>query len=377
MVCVGSSTISPGALVYHEVDVSKKSVTKKNQKFTGMQGIPSENVAAILQQNGVDYWIAIPGRSYKSGTPSYINTWALTEDGVSNTPVTTPFNHVFGGAGESGYFKLSPDGTHFVIPTFNDGNFIYGDFDSSTGQASNIKTEVFFSSYAYGAEFTPDGSILYVNTAHALHAFKTEELYSDLSFNSVPIRTIALKAQGESALVLDPFGKKIYMNRGTSYPGQNIRIIDNIEDFDNFKIYEASLLASGTEGRAGLPSFPASFFTPRLDIRNLSCTGNDLNYNVEISMAGSAADLPVKLVWNFGDGTPTVDQAISASETKYSQAHNYAAKGTYIITITPYRSNGTALKVIKTPVKVEDCDIKTNRMIRIDMQNTVTKQINR
>ena len=94
-------------------------------------------------------------------------------------------------------------------------------------------------------------------------------------------------------------------------------------------------------------------------------------------MVGPSADLPTRLEWDFGDGSAKVNQSIVSGNTIYKQTHNYTSTGKYSISITPYRADGVALSKTTIPANVIDCVFKTNRMIRIDLQNTATKEANR
>lgn len=94
-------------------------------------------------------------------------------------------------------------------------------------------------------------------------------------------------------------------------------------------------------------------------------------------MTGLAIDLPVSLLWDFGDGSTAVSQPIVSGTIVYEQSHTYSTTGQYTVSITPYKSDGTAMSKTTLPANVVECVFKTNRMIRQDMLNSATKTANR
>lgn len=350
---------------------------QKNIPFVGAQGVVGESVTSVRHPNGKDYWILAMGRQ-KTG-PSYINAWLFTSSGgVSSTPVVTSFPYGVDPYNASGYFKISPDGNHFVWSTFTpDNRFFYGDFNSTTAVFSNIKVKTGFDQ-PYGVEFSPDQELVYLSTKTGLYVYVADELFTASDPSTVTQKLYPLTDTQTSALQQGP-DKRIYWILASSPTSSNtsIRVIDNPNDFNNLRIYQTSttgFFASGTYTGVGLPSFSASWFTVEAIEKSFLCVGNSSKFTVILDMGGSASDLPVRLEWDFGDGSPIVQQTIVAGTSVYTQSHAYAVAGKYTVTVTPYNVNNTALPTVTLPANVVDCVFQTNRMIRVDLLNTVQQK---
>ena len=385
-----SMTLGPD-FFYTIINSTTGAVIKEVTRMPNPAGLP-QSVYVVRHANGADYWIVATGIELYNGTHIYMNAWLLTKDGISNTPVVSDMGVPPGGFSTSQYLKMTPEGDHFVWTYGGSSSpgFYYGDFNISTGTMSNLKHMPMTHKFAgtTGVEYSPDGSLVYVSTnPYRLHVYKTGELFSSMAPAAVTRKEYSLPVYNYddaniNALLLGP-DKRIYGTR----PGMSdMFILDNVNDFDNLKVYrtKADITVGGYRNQSflmdpikknmahgyGLPIFPASFFLVEPEIKAFGCTGNDVKYTVDIDMTGSGADQPVKITWDFGDGSPTVDQPLSVGVNSYSQQHTYATVGTRNIIVTPYRANGTSLKAIKMPAKTVDCSIRTNRMIRTDLQNT-------
>ena len=364
---------SDNNLAYSIIDMSLNGglggvTSQKNIRFPNPSGTTGESVTSIKHANETDYWVVAPGK----GSPTYLNAWLVSSSGVSSSPVVTICPTSISANTSNGYFKFTPDGKHFVWATFTGQAMIYGDFDTSTGLFSNIKIKTGFN-YPYGVEFSPDQKNVFMRSNPTLYIYKAEELFATPN-TTVSQKTITLSGASatHAALQIGP-DKRVY---GVSYNGTDMIIIDNVDDFDNLKIYSIPNFTT-KNGGLGLPSFAASWFSAKTKEKSFVCTGNDFRYTVEVSMSGPVSDQPTKLVWDFGDGSATVTQNIVSDQTIYKQIHNYATTGKYTITIIPYKANGAALSKITLPANVIDCVFKTNHMIRTDLQNTATKAVNR
>lgn len=377
-VAVSISAAGEYQLAYSVIDMTQDgglgSVITKNIDLLGGQGYMSETVTSIRHANGEDYWIIVPGR----GNPTRFNVWKFTKDGAAATPVISTATGISTNetVGAYGYIKVSPDGKHFAFGTNPNSSVIFGDFDNSTGVLSNIKQRTGFSTVTYGIEFSPSGKILFVGRNGAIEAFIFEDLLAATNPNTVAKKNFEKGTTGVTALQNGPDGR-LY---GSGFNQKVIYFIDNPDDYENLRFYQfpAGFLGAGTS-MLGIPSFAANWFSAKASAKSFVCLGNEFKYTVEISMleGTSGSDLPVKLVWDFGDGSTPVEQAIVSGVTVYKQTYNYPTNGSYTITITPYKSDGTKLTASKLPANVIDCAFKTNRMIRLDIQNTATKATNR
>ena len=240
---------------------------KKNILFQGAKGLTGENIAVVHHQNGQDYWVIAVGQGGYEISPSYFNAWLVTKNGVSTTPVSTSFNLAYRDQfGSSGYLKISPNGRRFILATYPDNRFWYGDFNSATGAFSNIKSIADFNgtdlARPYGVEFSSDQSVVYFTDENGLYAFKADELFASNNISTVTKKKYSFTSTfgNSGAIQLGP-DKRIYWSKtGTKY----MYIIDNANDYNNIKIYQTPnnfLLGNCT---TGLPTFSASWFsTPR------------------------------------------------------------------------------------------------------------------
>lgn len=153
-------------LSYSIVDMTKR-VEKGNviikNKF--MYGPISEKLTTAKHSNGKDYWVI----THQWNTNTFA-AFLVSEKGVSGSPVLSKIGTVHkdfgsGNKGESiGQIKVSPNGkmlasTMCYYP--NNPVELY-DFNPATGEISNLK-EIPTSGFAYGVEFSPDNTKLYVS----------------------------------------------------------------------------------------------------------------------------------------------------------------------------------------------------------------------
>lgn len=337
-------------------------VTSKNIRLNGASGSTGETVTSIRHADNSSYWIIALGR----GTNSYLNAWKFTSTGLVATPVVSLIGNYTLGNGACGYLKITPDGKHFVMTTFLDKKIVYGDFDNSTGIFSNIKVVTALQNSPYGVEFSRDQSLVYISSNTGIMVYKADELFSKPNINDVTQKIYSLVNDGigsPGALQIGP-DERIYW---ANYNTRGLRIIDNPNDFDNPMIYSVSnLFIANNFSFQGLPSFAANWFQGNSEVKRTVCSGYDSKFTVTVS--DLEGKLATSLKWDFGDGT-IIDQPITTGKTSYDMNHTYTVQGTYRVTITPVKSNGSALTSRKVSASTLDCEIKTNRMIRVDLQN--------
>lgn len=340
-------------------------VLAKNVKIENNSGVLGESVTSVRHANGVDFWIVAPGKSYTSSF--YLNAWLLTKDGVADTPVVTSHPGFLEPLYSNGYIKFSPDNKHFIWAGFMYDCCYYGDFDPATGQFSNIKRLADYEGTAftspYGVEFSPLQTVVYIADKNALYAYKADEFFAASDISSVTKKIFNTPSYSGTALQLGPDGRIYWAMQNAT----TIRIIDDINDFDNIKLYLSRPGFLNATSQGGLPSFLGSWATLSAnDVRG--CKSNATNFNIEISFLGSPGDYPVKLTWDFGDGSTPADQAISAGTTTYVQSHIYSTPGEYTVTVTPYKSNGSPLSSTKFKANIKDCLVRVNRNVRSNLK---------
>lgn len=337
-------------------------VSKNNQLLAGPT---DENIAAVRKTNSQNWWLI--HRRQNSNTGVTIRVWEVTSTGITlhhtqtfNFPIT--LGNVF-----LSVIKFSPDGTRFVSPSYNGNSLIFGEFNPATGIPSGIGS-LNVGAEVYGAEFSPNGNYVYYGPAAGGYgrqipwiSIKAKTL-TGVANLAYPVTNFQLSPDGRIyAIVFNT--RHLYVILNPDAPASSLKMYQ----FPNYLTANAQY---------GLPTFAASFFSGEAEEKAFICRGNNFRYNIEISFTGPAADYPVKLIWNWGDGTANETQNItSTTQTKYTLTHNYAAPGTYNVTVTPYKAGNIALSQIPLEAKVVDCKLQVNRMIRINVDNKSTQLV--
>jgi PKD repeat protein len=122
-----------------------------------------EKIVAIKHANGNDVWMI----SHELNTSNFV-AYLLTSAGVNATPVLTPIGAVHGTQNWCGYLKASPNGKKIGMASYFNPSSMAAmpsvelfDFNKATGVVSNSLT-LSNDGYAYGCEFSPDGTKFYV-----------------------------------------------------------------------------------------------------------------------------------------------------------------------------------------------------------------------
>lgn len=366
-----------GNLTYSVIDVTADGglgdidPLQKNVPFLGGVGGIGENVTSVVHPNGTDFWIIAPGR----GNPTYINAWLFTPSGVSNTPVVSTTTVSTIAHEDGGYFKITPEGKHFVWTTMKTGHsLIYGDFDAMTGQFSNVKSRAYFY-YPYGLEFSPNQELVFISDLnYGLTVYKLDELFSQPASATLTHKLFPIPLGEVTALQIGP-DNRIYFQNGNYTGGPTfMRFIDNADDFDNLQIYQTPLNFAAGIPRLGLPSFAASWFRLQPKEKPIACTANKYHQTVELDMSGTATSLPTTMEWNFGDGT-VVTETLVSGVSEYTQSHTYSTPGTYVLTITSYKSDGSQVNSVQNSINVVDCVIRSNPSVRTTVHNSTTLKL--
>jgi len=245
--------ITPNPYYYSIVDMTLDNgngavvADAKNRLLTN-EG--SEKVAGLLAANQTDIWLITYGNSQ-----SRFNTYKITNEGITETPVISSFSVA---SGYYGYMKISPDGTKIATANF-DQNFHLYDFDAATGTVSNQKIITFPSiggHGSYGIEFSPNSNIVYLADHRGENrifqfdiTLETPELIAD---SRIPL---AANLQALGALQLGP-DNKIYLARENS-PFLGVINQPNVIGTACDYVADAVSLAGKTSS-LGLPGFVAS-----------------------------------------------------------------------------------------------------------------------
>ncbi len=136
---------------------------KQSEKNISLETPVTEKLTAVAHRNGTDIWVICHG--WKNND---FLAYLVTETGVNRTAVIskTGMIHEGGSLNTQGYMKSNPDGSNLAVALEEVDVVEMFDFDNSTGMVSNpISVKMKAKSYAYGVEFSPDGSLLYATAA--------------------------------------------------------------------------------------------------------------------------------------------------------------------------------------------------------------------
>lgn len=192
-----------------------------------LEEMVSEKQVAIMHGNNSNVWIV----AHRWNSNEFV-AYEISSVGISEDPVVSAIGTVHEGGyspnpeydgwtNACGQMKASPSGDKIALAIQTMGIYELFDFDQNTGLLSNCNTSSAYSS-AYGIEFSPDGSKLYVTN----NIYESSILLQyDITENeplSNPV-LIAIEGIQNRGLQLGPNGK-IYATR---YLGEYIAEISN------------------------------------------------------------------------------------------------------------------------------------------------------
>lgn len=355
----GSSTIyyvfyadaqsGANGLRYSVVDMSLNTglgdvTTKNTLLFT-----PStEKITAVMHCNRKDIWVI--SHDWNS---TQFRTYLVTAAGISAVPVLSALGIVHGIANTSeaiGYLRPSPDGSKLACAVWKN-NFNYleiFDFNTSLGTVSNPITfagapftfENSMYAGAYGLEFSPDGTKLYVSTAVGITQVNMCA-GSKAAIIASGIR-IATPTQIRGALQLGPDSKIYYARFQAPWLG----VINNPNTLGvGCNYVDNGVPLAGRNSFLGLPNFIATYFKPTLTFTTVvNClTVNFASPVVNSSNCSGAANIVVSHSWNFGD------PASAGYNTSIinNPSHTFTSAGTYNVKLVLNYACG-ADTIIKT-----------------------------
>ena len=242
-------------LRYSTVDISANSgngvVTQKNDS---LYGPILEKLTGTIHQNGHDVWVI----AHKSNSNEFV-AYLVTNTGVSPAPVISTVGNVYtvyyGGTGQ---MKVSPDGKKIAHASFNAGaGAALYKFNNATGVVTD---PVHIADGAYGIEFSPDNSKIYVNSYNNVKQYHIVGGWDSLSI-AQSMTTIADQTTGFqsiNALQLAIDGK-IYVSRTGSKFVSAITRPNNLGRACNFK--DTAVLLGNSNCQWGLPNFIQSYFS--------------------------------------------------------------------------------------------------------------------
>ncbi|MCU0359323.1 MAG: T9SS type A sorting domain-containing protein [Bacteroidia bacterium] len=335
------TTSAIGAYAYSIVDMSLAaglgSVTVKNSI---LYSLTTEKQVAVRHCNGKDVWIV----SHEINSDKFVSH-RLTSSGINPSPIFSSIGGVISsttGAG-AGQLKISPDGKKLAMAvsgnSVNGGGFYLFDFNTATGIVSNslvLYDQILNQNWAYGIEFSPDGSKLYGCTGF----FNLQpELHQ---WNICAANNPAIIA---SRYTINPPGSLTYGSLQRAIDGkiyltvssqQSLSVINNPNLSGaamgfSFNSLPFSTTASIT-ARMGLPNFINPYIKPSPQPFTNTVACNQVNFSPPplptfSSGCSSTPYPPSGYLWDFGEPSSGTSNTSTAS----SPNHVYAAPGTYTV----------------------------------------------
>jgi len=248
-----------------------------------------EKITAIKHQNGYDFWII--SRLDNSNT---YHSYLLTSTGLNMTPVISNIGPNY--SADIGQLKGSPDGTKIAAAMFfGNGDFNIIDFDNLTGGLNNPTTINISGGLAYGIEFSPNSSIVYISD----YSSQTVYQYDLLTSSLLAIST----GNGNGSLQLAPDGKIYLADENNLY----LHVISSPNTVGlGCSFIPNAVFLSGRVCRLGLPTFYSSIFLPPVD----TCFIPQANLPDTMSMCDTSitltADPAFTYLWSTGETTQSI-----------------------------------------------------------------------
>lgn len=332
-------------------DVTSKNIVLKS-------GVTHENIAAVLNSNQQSYWLL-----HRTGQTFYV--WAVTAAGISTTPHQTLTSTAVSGVNYVGELIVSPDYTKIAWCNWGGKQVISADFNPATGNLSNIKAQT-LPIITYGGAFSPNSEYLYIASG-----YNTPQVYVNTWAKLRAGTAFSFLMYGPSNLRAGIDGRLYGIQSPQSgVSSKHLYVIMNPNAGGASNFYFPNYLIN--PAYLGLPAFATGFIRVTPHSKAFACAANKRTYGVEVDLSGGNA--PTQLKWNFGDGTPVVTQTVIPLQSLYYQPHTYSSAGTYTITVTPYKGDGSAILPVTMSTVVTYCSLRSNRMTRSDLLNSKQQQ---
>jgi gliding motility-associated-like protein len=331
-----------GPLYYSLVDMSAETgdgaVVEKNILLRSMV---CEKITAARHQNGRDVWLAV----HDWDSDAFV-VYLITPSGLVEPPVVSRVGAVHSGLprNASGCMKISPNGKWLACAVEKMNRLELFRFDPATGVVSDPLTfpEVW---NAYGVEFSPDNTRLYVTSDRFGQLSRDYYLYqADLTrpWPTGVYYSLSVVAQysdsyfspeyKQGALQIGP-DEKIYCARNTS---SHLGVIERPNALGTACDYRPDgFFLGGPKSGLGLPAFIQSYYLPPaadFAFRDGACEGDSVLF------VGRSSLQPDAWTWDFDDG---------AGATGQSRVHAFARAGVYRVKLTVSRA-GQQANAVKT-----------------------------
>lgn len=279
------------------------------EKNISLEPAAFEKIAAIRHCNNKDVWIVI----HKWNTDEY-HAYHVDGTGINAVPVISHTGLIITGSKDNtvGALKFSGNGQHLAALHAYENNVVeLMDFDNKTGIITNpvvfrpdpVGLPQTFTG-VYGAEFSPNGNLLYVSD-NSLSDGPSAIFQFDISSHNSAI----INATKQVIASPDPFfsgalqigpDQKIYISL---LGDTSISVIENPDVYGpgcNF-VPKKIFLGQNNIARLnfGLPNFIQSYFNPLSNRYDFSRSGNCTKHDVSFNISRLTGVDSVK--WDFGD----------------------------------------------------------------------------
>jgi gliding motility-associated-like protein len=309
--------------------------------------VMTEKIAVVPNMNKDGYWIIVPAAVNGTNT-GQLHSYELTTT-LSLTPIISDIN---AGIDAQGWLKANLKGDRLALA--NPG-LVLLNFDRTTGVASFNEELVAKDRnwLDYGAEFSPNGKVLYYSSLAA----SAEVLAFDLTQNDVSstLKVVSSSVGTEvGALQLGPDGK-IYIAPGINW-SSHLHVINTPDDFDNPGFVHAGQSLGCAAAFRGLPTFVSALTI------ELKCEAPS-KADISVTQSEVCEGESVKLTANVEDGYQytwyekgDLDSPIQGPSNDLNE-----------ITVS---SSGDYLVMIADPIDLSDvtCQL-TSSEVRVDVYN--------
>lgn len=282
----------------------------------------TEKLTGVKKSNNIDFWVI--AHDDNNGFLVY----SVTSAGVNTTPIVSNTGTVDNSPWNLGvgYLKASSSSNRLAHAVSNNSVVDILTFNNLTGVITN---EFSFSTscYAYGVEFSPDGSKLYVGCwAHP-------DIYQYNLALGTPAAIIASEtivgtaSAGLGALQIAPDGKIYVAKNSTELVCiNNPNALGTACNFVDFAVPLPTGLCF-----SGLPNFLQTFFIPPSITYNNICFGDTTNFSLSDTTALDS------VLWNFGD----ISSGVYNTSSLFFPEHVYSNDSTFIVTAITYAGSIT------------------------------------
>ncbi|HEY9114215.1 MAG TPA: T9SS type B sorting domain-containing protein [Bacteroidales bacterium] len=286
-----------------------------------------EKIAATKHCNGDDTWIITHDRE------NTFYCYLLSSQGTFlDTVVSQSGTYV---RADIGYMKVSPASNMLAFPVNNDSIIVeVFRFDNRTGEVVNPKSIYAKDEtvYAYGLEFSPDGTRFYINTGGKKYRLWQYDMTAQTE-QEVNSSATLLAGGNLFAMQLAPDGKIYIAKQNRDYLSA-INMPNELGEKCAFQ--ENAMNLQSKSSLMGLPNFIASYFyQPGFSFKG-TCLGDTTHFLYNQYLNSDS------VVWSFGDGSPSVS-------IKNEPIHQYQTEGTFEAKFSAYQCN----KVITATKTVE------------------------